>query len=562
MPGLKALHDRARLQRLTVSTYQAVSGMGRRGNEELLTQTGELMANELGRLVYDGTVASGLEPVVFARPIAFNVLPSAGSLLSDGSAETTEERKLRDETRKSLDLPRLPVSAACVRVLVFTGHSMVINAEFAEPISPGEAEQILARAAGVEVVDIPTPQRAAGTDITNAGRVRRDEGVPDGRGLSYVVSGDNLRKGAALNEVQLAELVPSTAAVRAWSTSTATLRDDERVTTHRRSGTSSPPHEVVFLLSDQVKLLDVSGPAEVFAEANRHGGNYRLCYTSPGGDAVATSIGIAVDVDADTFTIGHADTVIVPGGDHLVSWPIDPSLTDAARHLATISDRVASVCTGAFVLARTGLLDGRRATTHWRHAAALAKFFPAIDVQPDAIYVADGTVFTSAGVSAGMDLALALVESDHGAQVARAVARDLVLYLQRPGGQSQYSAPLRVPVPQQSALRVAVDAVVSDPSADHTVDSLAAIAGVTARHLRRQFASEIGLSPSRFVERMRLERARELLDDGYNVTEAARLSGFRSAENFRRTFTKEYGIPPSRHQRQFGIGRRDDGPAN
>lgn len=207
MPGLKALHDRARLQRLTVSTYQAVSGMGRRGNEELLTQTGELMANEPGRLVYDGTVASGLKPAVFARPIAFNVLPSAGGLLSDGSAETTEERKLRDETRKILDLPRLPVSATCVRVPVFTGHSMVINAEFAEPVSPGEAEQILARAAGVEVVDIPTPQRAAGTDSTIVGRVRRDEGAPDGRGLSYVVSGDNLRKGAALNAVQLAELV-------------------------------------------------------------------------------------------------------------------------------------------------------------------------------------------------------------------------------------------------------------------------------------------------------------------------------------------------------------------
>lgn len=328
------------------------------------------------------------------------------------------------------------------------------------------------------------------------------------------------------------------------------------MTTHCRSETSRP-HEVVFLLSDQVKLLDVSGPAEVFAEANRHGGNYRLCYTSPGGEAVSTSVGASLAVDADTLSVEHADTAIVPGGDHLVSRPIDPSLTDAARYLASVSERVASVCTGAFVLAGAGLLDGRRATTHWRHVAALAKFFPAIEVQPDAIYVADGGVYTSAGVSAGMDLALALVESDHGARVARAVARDLVLYLQRPGGQSQFSAPLRVPVPQQPALRVAVDAVANDPSADHTVDSMATIAGVSARHLRRQFAAEIGVSPSRFVERMRLEQARVLLDEGHNVTEAALLSGFRSPENFRRTFTKEYGIPPSRHQRQFGTSRRE-----
>lgn len=337
------------------------------------------------------------------------------------------------------------------------------------------------------------------------------------------------------------------------------LRHVDRVTTHHQPRKHSP-HQVVFLLSDQVKLLDVSGPAEVFAEANRHGAEYRLRYTSPNGEAVATSIGTAIDVDSDTFGIEHADTAIVPGGDHLVSRPIDRTLTDAVQHLAAVSGRVASVCTGAFVLARAGLLDGRRATTHWRHAAALAKSFPTIDVQPDAIYVADGRVFTSAGVSAGMDLALALVEADHGSRLARAVAQDLVLYLQRPGGQSQFSAPLRAPVPQQPALRVAVDAVVHDPSADHTVDSLAAIAGVTARHLRRQFAAEIGLSPSRFVERMRLERARALLDDGHNVTEAARLSGFRSPETFRRSFTKEYGIPPSRHQRQFGTSRRDGNP--
>lgn len=212
---------------------------------------------------------------------------------------------------------------------------------------------------------------------------------------------------------------------------------------------------------------------------------------------------------------------------------------------------MASVCTGAFVLAQAGLLDGRRATTHWRHAALLGRAFPAVEVLPDAIYVADGDVFTSAGVSAGLDLTLALVETDHGPRLARTIARELVLYLQRPGGRSQYSAPLRAPIPQQPALKAAVKAIVSDPAANHTADSLAARAGVTARHLRRRFATDLGTSPSRCIERMRLDRARTLLDEGHNVSETARLSGFGSAETFRRVFTGEYGVPPSRHQRQF-----------
>ncbi|MBE1875355.1 GlxA family transcriptional regulator [Myceligenerans pegani] len=310
-------------------------------------------------------------------------------------------------------------------------------------------------------------------------------------------------------------------------------------------------HEVVFLVFDGVKLLDVSGPAEVLAEANRAGADYRLRFVSPGGEAVTTSIGTRLDVAGAATTVDRVDTLIVAGGDRLVDRPIEAQLLDAARQLAFLARRVASVCTGAFVLARTGLLDGRRATTHWRHATLLGRAFPAVEVLPDAIYVADGDVLTSAGVSAGMDLTLALVETDHGPRLARTIARELVLYLQRPGGQSQYSAPLRAPIPQQPVLKAAVDAIVNDPAADHTVDSLAARAGVTARHLRRQFAAELGTSPSRFVEQMRLERARTLLDEGRNVSETARLSGFGSAETFRRVFTREYGLPPSRHQRQF-----------
>lgn len=184
MPWRKALHHYAGLRRLAISTYQAVSGMGRHGKDELLTPTSELRAKEPRRLVCDGTLASRLRSMVFARPIALNVLPCAGTLLGDGSSETTEERKLRHETRKILDLSQLPVSATCARVPVLTGHSMVINAEFAEPITPGEAERLLARATGVELADIPTPRRAAGIDMTTVERVRRDEGIPDSGGLS------------------------------------------------------------------------------------------------------------------------------------------------------------------------------------------------------------------------------------------------------------------------------------------------------------------------------------------------------------------------------------------
>ncbi|PRX99730.1 GlxA family transcriptional regulator [Allonocardiopsis opalescens] len=317
-------------------------------------------------------------------------------------------------------------------------------------------------------------------------------------------------------------------------------------------------HEVVFLVFDDVKLLDVSGPAEVLAEANRAGAHYRLRFVSPSGDAVTTSIGTRLQVTGPATVPERVDTLIVAGGDRLVDRPIGASLLGSARHLASLATRVASVCTGAFVLAQAGLLNGRRATTHWRHAGLLERAFPDVEVLPDAIYVADGDVFTSAGVSAGLDLTLALVEADHGPGLARSIARELVLYLQRPGGQSQYSAPLRAPIPQQPVLKTVVDVITGDPAADHTVDSLAAGAGVTARHLRRLFATELGVSPSRFVEQMRLDRARILLDEGHNVSQTARLAGFGSTETFRRVFVREYGLPPSRHQRQFGTAWPDE----
>jgi aspartate-semialdehyde dehydrogenase len=201
---LKPLHDEAQLVRLIISTYQAVSGTGPGGVDDLDKQVTEV-AGQARELVHDGAAVSFPEPETYPQPIAFNVLPLAGTLGDDG--ETSEERKLRDESRKILAIPDLAVSGTCVRVPVFTGHSLSINAEFRRPLSPERALELLAVAPGVEVLDVPTPLQAAGRDPSYVGRLRVDPGVEGGRGLALFVSNDNLRKGAALNAVQIAEIV-------------------------------------------------------------------------------------------------------------------------------------------------------------------------------------------------------------------------------------------------------------------------------------------------------------------------------------------------------------------
>ena len=206
MPVLKPLHDEAGLVRLIASTYQAVSGSGVAGVDELATQV-TAAGDKASELAYDGTAVAFPEPVKYARTIAYNVLPMAGSIVDDGLGETDEEQKLRNESRKILGIPELLVSGICVRVPVFTGHSLAINAEFSRPLTVERATEILASAPGVELAEIPTPLQAAGRDPSYVGRIRQDPGVPDDRGLALFVSNDNLRKGAALNTVQIAELV-------------------------------------------------------------------------------------------------------------------------------------------------------------------------------------------------------------------------------------------------------------------------------------------------------------------------------------------------------------------
>jgi aspartate-semialdehyde dehydrogenase len=206
MPVLKVLHDEAQLVRLIVSSYQAVSGTGLAGVAELAAQT-RAVIDDAEQLVHDGSALHFPEPKAYVAPIAFNIVPLAGKLVDDDSGETDEDQKLRYESRKILGIPDLLVSGTCVRVPVFTGHSLSINAEFAQPLSPQRARELLAHAPGVKVVDVPTPLAAAGVDESLVGRIRRDPGAPEGRGLALFVAGDNLRKGAALNTIQIAELL-------------------------------------------------------------------------------------------------------------------------------------------------------------------------------------------------------------------------------------------------------------------------------------------------------------------------------------------------------------------
>lgn len=207
MPVLKPLHEEAGLRRLVVSTYQAVSGSGVAGVAELEGQVRGVLDGDVAGLARDGDAVAFPEPGVYQRPIAFNVVPLAGALVDDGSQETDEEQKLRNESRKILELPDLLVAGTCVRVPVFSGHSLSVNAEFDRPLSVERATELLAAAPGVELTDIPTPLQAAGADPSYVGRIRQDQSVPEGRGLVLFISNDNLRKGAALNAVQIAELV-------------------------------------------------------------------------------------------------------------------------------------------------------------------------------------------------------------------------------------------------------------------------------------------------------------------------------------------------------------------
>lgn len=312
-------------------------------------------------------------------------------------------------------------------------------------------------------------------------------------------------------------------------------------------------HRIGVVIFDGVRLLEVAGPMEVFAEARRVGGPaYALVTLSVTGGPVVSSTGLQIGadglLDADEPALR---TLLVAGGDRLPACPIETELIEAVRRRAGEAPRVCSVCTGAFVLAAAGVLDGRRATTHWRYAPLLAARDSGITVVPDALWVRDGHVFTSAGVSAGIDLALALVEADAGEEVARRVARSLVVFLRRSGGQSQFSPPGETARPRSPLLRVVTDAVAADPAEDHSTVTMAAAAAVSPRHLSRLFRAELGLSPARYVEAVRIEAGRRCLEQGMSVADAAIAAGFGYPESMRRAFVTRLGVSPRTYQERF-----------
>lgn len=308
---------------------------------------------------------------------------------------------------------------------------------------------------------------------------------------------------------------------------------------------------VVIVVFDDVTLLDVAGAAEVFIEANRFGADYAITIASVDGRDVTTSIGARLGVTASLADIGSADTIVVAGSDNLPRRPVDPALVEAVRSAASRTRRLASICTGSFILAQAGVLGGRRATTHWHEARLFARAFPDVTVEPDAIFVRDGDVYTSAGVSAGIDLALALVEMDYGGTVVREVARWLVVYLKRAGGQSQFSTLVEADPPPQSALRKVTDAIAADPADDHSVNALARRAALSSRQLTRLFQSELGTTPARYVEMVRIDAARAALDAGHSVTDSAHRAGFGSPETLRRVFTEHLGVSPKAYRDRF-----------
>jgi transcriptional regulator GlxA family with amidase domain len=317
----------------------------------------------------------------------------------------------------------------------------------------------------------------------------------------------------------------------------------------------SGPRTVGIFVFPGVKLLDVSGPAEVFAEANVFGADYRIVIVSADGEPVVSSTGTLMP-DGSVGTAPAFDILFIAGGDALPTAPPDPVRTKAVQDLAYRAGTVASICTGAFLLGAAGLLDGRRATTHWRHAALLARLYPTATVEPDAIYVRDGSMYSSAGVTAGVDLALAILEEEGGPDLARKVAQSLVVYMQRPGGQSQFSASLQGPPPRTPVLKLITDIINAEPSGDHRIDTLARSAAVSPRHLTRLFRDELDTTPTKYVERIRLDIAKALLDSGRNATEAAALAGFSSYEALRRAFIRNVAISPIRYQQRFATAKR------
>ncbi len=315
---------------------------------------------------------------------------------------------------------------------------------------------------------------------------------------------------------------------------------------------------VLMVLFDEVQSLDVAGPLEVFTGANtwqaHHGGGpvYDIRTASLGGRMVRTSSGLRVAPGEDLreFLVPRPDLLIVPGGEG--ARRPGPELVAWLRAHGRRAHRLVSVCTGAFLLAEAGLLDGRRVTTHWACCDALAAKYPAISVEAEPIFVRDGNVATSAGVTAGIDLALALVEDDLGRDAALDIARYLVVFLRRPGNQAQFSAQLAGQLANREPLRDVQRWIADNPGADLSVETLAGQASLSPRQFARAFAAEVGMPPGRYVDRVRLEAARRRLEDTSDgIEQTARSCGYGTPEAMRRAFIRALGVSPGEYRRRF-----------
>lgn len=333
---------------------------------------------------------------------------------------------------------------------------------------------------------------------------------------------------------------------------------DDGVMAH--DGPMTAPRPVAVIAFAGAQTLDFAGPLEALAIAERlRPGSYARSLVTPDGEPFVTSSGLRITPDgALTDLDGPIDTVIVAGGSGVSEVTEDAAVVAAVGALSRRARRTASVCTGAFVLAATGLLDGRRAATHWASADRLADAYPLVDVDSEPIFVRDtrsgtgGDVWTSAGVTAGIDLTLALIEDDLGADVALAVARWLVMFAKRPGGQAQFSRPLAAQTAERRPLREAQEHVQANPAADLSVDALALRANMSSRNFARAFARDVGITPAAYVETVRLERAKGMLETSGTPVEAiAETCGFGTPETLRRAFARRLGVSPSQYRDRF-----------
>jgi transcriptional regulator GlxA family with amidase domain len=313
---------------------------------------------------------------------------------------------------------------------------------------------------------------------------------------------------------------------------------------------------IAILAFPRFQLLDVTGPADVFAEASRQLGKpvaYRVHVIGPQEGMLTSSSGLRLAVDASVATHrGRIDTLLVAGSPNIEDMASDVHLQEWLRRQSRAVRRFGSICTGAFVLAAAGLLDGKRVATHWNCADRLAAAYPQTRVEADAIHVKDGKLFTSAGVTAGMDLALAMVEEDHGRELALRVARELVMFLKRPGGQSQFSAHLAAQTSERTNVREVQDYVLANLKKDLSVPALASHAGMSDRSFARIFRSETGTTPAEFVERARIDAARRMAEDSdLPAKRLAAAVGYANVDGFRRAFGRRLGVSLVEYRRRF-----------